>query len=123
MIRWGHILNILTLFLTQMALNPVKDNRTWIRVVVTHCVHDPDAGKDWGQKEKRATEDELLDGITDSTDMNLSKLWEMVMDRDIAYCGPWGLEESDTPWRPDNKIHYRAENKCEPQPTICRMGI
>ena len=34
---------------------------------------DPDAGKDWRQKEKGAAEDETLNGITDSTDMNLSK--------------------------------------------------
>ena len=34
---------------------------------------DPDAGKDWRQ-EKGMTEDERLDGITDSMDMNLSEL-------------------------------------------------
>ena len=34
---------------------------------------DPDAGKDWGQEEKEATEDEVV-SITDSMDMNLSKL-------------------------------------------------
>ena len=42
---------------------------------------DPDAGKDWGQEEKGATEDEI-DGITDSMDMNLSKFWEIVKDRE-----------------------------------------
>ena len=35
---------------------------------------DPDAGKDWGQEEKRTTEDEMLDGITDSMDMGLGWL-------------------------------------------------
>ena len=30
---------------------------------------DPDTGRDWGQEEKGTTEDEMLDGITDSMDM------------------------------------------------------
>ena len=42
---------------------------------------DPDAGKDWGQEEKGATEDEWLDSITDSIDMSLSKLWDMSLSK------------------------------------------
>ena len=41
---------------------------------------DPDAGRDWGQEEKGTTEDEMVDGITDSMDMSLSELQELVMD-------------------------------------------
>ena len=39
-----------------------------------------------------------LDGITDSMDMNLSKLRELVMDGQgsLACCSPWGCKELDT---------------------------
>ena len=35
-----------------------------------------------------------LDVFTDSMDMSLGKLWELVMDRE--YCSSWGHKESDT---------------------------
>ena len=37
-----------------------------------------------------------LDGITDSTGMNLSKLWEFVMDREALRAAPHGVSKSRT---------------------------
>ena len=48
-----------------------------------------------------------LGGITDSMDMSLSKLQELVMDREAAICSPWGHKESDMTGRlNNNKISF-----------------
>ena len=47
----------------------------WPRDVKTQLIgKDSDDEKDWRQKEKWATEDEMIGCITDSMDVNLSKL-------------------------------------------------
>ena len=54
------------------------DEKSWL------TGKDPDAGKDWGQEAKGTTEDEIFGQHHQSVDMSLSKLWEMVKDREAC---------------------------------------
>ena len=57
---------------------------------------DSDAGRDWGQEEEGTKRMRWFDGITDTTDTSLSKLWEVVMGQgSLACCSPQGRKELD----------------------------
>ena len=72
------------------AETPIPDVKNWF------IGKDPDAGKDWRQEEKGMTEDEMAGWITDSMDVSLSELRELVIDREAWRAAIHGVTKSWT---------------------------
>ena len=125
---WGRVLRVP--WTARRSVNP-KENKSCIFIrradaeAEVPILQPPDAkswligkdhhpGKDWRQEEKGTTEDKTVGWHCWLMDLNLSKLREMVMDREVWHAPVYGVAESDT-------AEWLNKNKCRDCPLLPKM--
>ena len=64
-------------------------------------------GKIEGRRRRGRQRMRWLDGITSSTDMTLSKLWEMVKDREACHAAVHGATKSQTSLSKNSHVYFK----------------
>jgi len=73
---------------------------------------DPDAGQDWRQEEKGTTEDEMVGWHHRLNWHELSRLQELVMDREARLAAVHGVTKSWTRLSDWTELNWRGRRKC-----------